>query len=154
MLDPRIRNLECSPEAAQHHGDIRTSVWSRDVRVKSLTEAYRGKLNMVNSAKILADHYDPYLKTARASNRSVCKHCELDDASHSSEPSVLPFMPEGSVDAAVVDSATASQMSILFRFGSSCGRPFKKIEYFAAHPEWEHLAPYIKDRPSRPWTKI
>ena len=155
VFDPQIRNLECVPEARDHHHDTRTSVWARHVRVTNLVDAHRGKLNIVNSAKILADHYDPYLKKlGTGSSRSICKHSELDDASHASEPDVAPFMLEGSVDAAVTDSTTAAQMSMLFRFGSSCGDPFKKIEYFAKHPEWEHLVPYIKDRPSRPWIKI
>jgi hypothetical protein len=154
VLDPKIRNLECDPAARLHHHDTRTSVWARYHRLTDLVEAQRGKLDLVTSAKILADHYDAYLKKpGTGSNRSICKHSELDDASHAAETDVTPFMPDGSVDAALTDSAAASQMSILFRFGSSCGAPFKKVDYFAKHPQWEHLAPYIKDRPSQPWIK-
>jgi hypothetical protein len=155
VLDPKIRNLECSPEAGLYHHDTRTSVWARHHRVAELVEAQRGKLDLTIGAKILADHYDVYLKKyGPGSNRSICKHSELDDARHTTETDVTPFMPDGSIDAAVTDATIASRMSFLYRFGNSCGAPFKKIEYFAKHPQWEHLAPYIKDRPSQPWIKI
>jgi hypothetical protein len=152
--DARIRNLECSDDAARLHGDIRTSNWARHVRLTNLIATYRGQLNMVIGSKILADHYDSYLKKVNASARSICKHCELDDCKNSADPELVPFILSGSVDAAVVDATIASQLSFLFRFGSSCGEPFNKKEYFLKNPQWQELYPYIKDRPSQPWIKV
>jgi hypothetical protein len=152
--DPRIRNLECSPESANEHGDIRTSNWGRHARLTEVLQSQRGKLNMVTSSKILSDHYDAYLKKVRPSARSICKHCELDDAKESPESNMKPFMPNGSVDAAVVDATTASKLSMLFRFGTSCGKAFHKNEFFMNHPQWSELFSYVKDRPSQPWIKI
>jgi len=152
--DPRIRNLECGPESANEHGDIRTSNWGRHARLTEVLQSQRGKLNMVTSSKILADHYDVYLKKVHPSARSICKHCELDDAKESPSSSEKPFMPNGSVDAAVVDATTASKLSILFRFGTSCGKAFHKNEFFMNHPQWSELFSYVKDRPTQPWIKI
>lgn len=152
--DARIRNLECSDDAARLHGDIRTSNWARHVRLTNLISTYRGQLNVVIGSKILADHYDSYLKKVNASARSICKHCELDDCENSADPELVPFIPVGTVDAAVVDATIASQLSFLFRFGSSCGKPFNKKEYFLKNPQWQELYPYIKDRPSQPWIKV
>jgi hypothetical protein len=152
--DARIRNLECGDDAARLHGDIRTSNWARHVRLTNLIATHRGQLNVVIGSKILADHYDSYLKKVNASARSICKHCELDDCKNSADPELAPFIPTGSVDAAVVDATIASQLSFLFRFGSSCGEPFNKKEYFLNNPQWQELYPYIKDRPSQPWIKV
>jgi hypothetical protein len=152
--DARIRNLECGDDAARLHGDIRTSNWARHVRLTNLIATYRGQLNVVIGSKILADHYDSYLKKVNASARSICKHCELDDCENSADPELAPFIPVGTVDAAVVDATIASQLSFLFRFGSSCGKPFNKKEYFLKNPQWQELYPYIKDRPSQPWIKV
>jgi hypothetical protein len=152
--DARIRNLECSDDAARLHGDIRTSNWARHVRLTNLIATYRGQLNVVIGSKILADHYDSYLKKVNASARSICKHCELDDCENSADPELAPFIPVGTVDAAVVDATIASQLSFLFRFGSSCGKPFNKKEYFLKNPQWQELYAYIKDRPSQPWIKV
>jgi hypothetical protein len=152
--DPRIRNLECSKESADEHGDIRTSNWARHARLTELLQSQRGKLNMVTSSKILSDHYDTYLKKINPSARSICKHCELDDAKESPESNMKPFMPNGSVDAAVVDATTASKLSMLFRFGTSCGKPFHKNEFFMKNPQWQEFFSYVKDRPSQPWIKI
>jgi hypothetical protein len=152
--DARIRNLECSDDAARLHGDIRTSNWARHLRLTNLIATHRGQLDLVIGSKILADHYDSYLKRVNASARSICKHCELDDCKHSADPELAPFIPTGSVDAAVVDATIASQLSFLFRFGSSCGEPFSKKEYFLKNPQWQELYPYIKDRPSRPWIRV
>jgi len=63
-------------------------------------------------------------------------------------------MPAGSVDAAIVDANTASKLSFLFRFGSSCGKAFKKNDFFLKHPQWRDFIPYIKDRLSQPWIKV
>jgi hypothetical protein len=109
------------------YGDIRTSPWARYNRLHELIESHRGKINSVISSKIISDHYDIYLKKTNASSRTICNHCELDDAGETYNSGEAPFMPAGSVDAAIVDASTASKLSFLFRFGSSCGKAFKKM---------------------------
>ena len=150
---PSIRNLECIVDAGKMYGDIRTSPWARHNRLRELVELYRGKINAVTSSKIMSDHYDIYLKKTNASSRTICNHCELDDSGETFNSGEPPFMPAGSVDAAIVDANTASKLSFLFRFGSSCGKAFKKNEFFSKNPQWGIFNDYIKDRPSQPWIK-
>ena len=150
--DPRIRNLECSQNT--WFEDIRHSRGARRVRLTELVNANRGKLDLVVAAKIIADHYDVYLKKDVLSSRGICKHCEYDDASNSPNPEERPYEMVGATDGAVIDSNSARNMSMILRFGSSCGTPFNAGEMCAKHPQWSHLRPYLKDRPKQPWTKV
>ena len=150
--DPRIRNLECSKNT--WFEDIRHSRGARRVRLTELVNANRGKLDLVVAAKIIADHYDVYLKKDVLSSRGICKHCEYDDASNSPNPEARPYEMVGATDGAVIDTNSARNMSMILRFGSSCGTPFNAGDMCAKHPQWSHLRPYLKDRPKQPWTKV
>jgi hypothetical protein len=150
--DPRIRNLECSKNT--RFDDVRDPRGARRVRLTELVNLNRGKLDLVVAAKIIADHYDVYLKKDVLSSRGICKHCEYDDASNSPNPEARPYEMVGATDGAVIDSNTARNMSMILRFGSSCGTPFNAGEMCAKHPQWSHLRPYLKDRPKQPWTKV
>jgi len=48
----------------------------------------------------------------------------------------------------------AKKMMFSARFGSSCGIPFMKDEFCANHRQWAIFCPYLKDRPSQPWTNF
>jgi hypothetical protein len=48
----------------------------------------------------------------------------------------------------------AKKMSFVARFGNSCGTAFKKDVFFKKHRQWQKFEPYIKDRPSQPWTNF
>jgi hypothetical protein len=63
-----------------------------------------------------------------------------------------PFKPQGAGDGIVCDSTMAKKMGFAGRFGSSCGMAFKKDEFCKKHRQWAMFAPYLKDRPSQPWT--
>ena len=150
--DTRIRNLEC--EKQTYFDDVRHSRGARRVRLTGLVELNRGKLDTVVAAKIIADHYDVYLKKTGLSNRGVCRHDEYDDASITPDPNARPFDFRGALDGAVIDSKSARNMSMYLRFGSSCGAPFNAAEMCKRHPQWMHLLPYLKNRPKQPWIKI
>ena len=148
--DPRIRNLEC---ANQGFFDIRRHQGARHVRLSDLMDEYKGKLNIQVAQKIIADHYDVYLKIQNKSSRTVCSHYELDPREYMSAPGrPVPFAPHGAVDGFVCDSAMAKRMAICGRFGSSCGTPFIKDKFIREHRQYEMFAPYLVDRPSQPWT--
>jgi len=150
--DARIRNLEC--EKLTYFDDVRHSRGARRVRLTELVEMNRGKLDTVVAAKMIADHYDVYLKKTVLSNRGVCRHDEYDDASITPDPNSRPFGFRGAVDGAVIDSKSARNMSMYLRFGSSCGTPFNAAEMCKRHPQWMQLLPYLKNRPKQPWIKI
>ena len=151
--DARIRNLECD-KSAKYFDDIRHSQGARKVRLTELMELHRGKLDTVVASKIIADHYDVYLKKTVLSDRGICKHSEYDDASISPGTCSRPFSLRGAFDGAVTDSKNARNMSMFMRFGSSCGTPFNAAEMCKRHPQWSHLLPYLKNRPKQPWIKV
>jgi hypothetical protein len=43
-------------------------------------------------------------------------------------------------------------MGFFGRFGNSCGAPFSKKDFCDKHIQYENFCPYLKDRPSQPWT--
>ena len=63
-----------------------------------------------------------------------------------------PFDPHGAVDGCVTDSKHAERMGFFGRFGNSCGTPFVKKEFCNKHIQYDNFCPYLKDRPSQPWT--
>ena len=65
-----------------------------------------------------------------------------------------PYAPHGAVDGIVCDTNLAKNMSFIGRFGNSCGIPFIAKEFFKQHRQYEKFEPYIKDRPSQPWTEF
>ena len=151
--DERIRNLE-----VQNSGfyDVRRHQGARQVRLDDLMDEYKGKLNIDIAKKIIADHYDVYLlKEDNPCSRTICSHYDLDAREYMSEAGrPKPFAPHGVVDGFVCDTKLAKKMSFICRFGSSCGIPFKKDIFFKKHRQWQKFQPYVKDRPTQPWTEF
>ena len=150
--DPRIRNIECVNSGFD---DIRRHQGARRVRLDDLIQEYKGKINIDVAKIIISDHYDVYLKKENPSSRTVCSHYELDAREYMSDPSrPKPYAPRGAVDGIVCDSDTANKMGFVGRFGSSCGMPFDASEFCNKNRQWKYLEPYLKDRPTQPWTEF
>jgi len=149
--DERIRNLEVDNSGFY---DIRRHQGARYVRLSDLMDEYKGKLNIDIAKKIIADHYDVYLlKEDNPCSRTVCSHYDLDAREYMSQADrPKPFAPHGAVDGIVCDSQMAKNMSFDARFGNSCGTPFVVSEYCEKHRQYERFCPFLKDRPSEPWT--
>jgi hypothetical protein len=148
--DPRIRNLECSNTG---YADVRRHQGARRVRLMQLMEKYRGKIDVKNGKKILADHYDVYLEKENPCSRTVDGHYELDAREYMSQPGrPLPFQPRGTVDGKVMTSDLAAGLSFWARWGNSSGTPFDADDFLAEHAQWSHLDGYLKDRPTQPWS--
>ena len=149
--DPKIRNLECENSGMY---DIRRHQGARLVRLNDLMDKHKGKLNIDIAKEIIADHYDVYLlKEDNPCSRTVCSHYELDAREYMCQADrPKPFSLHGACDGCVMDTKMAKKMSFSGRFGNSCGTPFKADEFFKKHRQWEIFKPYIKDRPSAPWT--
>jgi hypothetical protein len=150
-FDPRIRNLECGNSG---YCDIRRHQGSRQVRLPDLIDMHKGRINVEVAKEIIADHFDVYLKkNDNPCSRTVCAHYNLDPREYMSQSDrPKPFHPKGAMDGAVIDSSMAKKMSFSMRWGSSCGIAFDKHEYCKEHRQFEHLLPYLHDRPSQPWT--
>jgi putative hemolysin len=145
--DPRIRNLETSDSG---YDDVRTPMGARRVRLTQLMEEHYGEIDVEAGKEILADHYDVYLQKENPGSRTVEGHYELDAFEY--WPARLPYAPQGAVDGKVMDSTMAQDLSFWARWGSSSGMPFDVDKHVSEHPQWQHLAGYLKDRPTQPWT--
>jgi len=151
--DERIRNLECINSGFY---DIRRHQGARLVRLGDLMDEYKGKLDINVAQKIISDHYDVYLqKDNNPCSRTVCSHYDLDAREYmSQEYRPKPYSPHGAIDGFVCDSNLAKKMSFIGKFGSSCDVPFNKEEFCKKHRQYEKFFPYLKDRPSYPWTEF
>ena len=151
--DERIRNLE-----VQNSGfyDVRRHQGARLVRLGDLMDEHKGKINIDIAKKIISDHYDVYLlKEDNPCARTVCSHYDLDSREYMSDPSrPKPFAPHGAVDGIVCDTNLAKKMGFIGRYGNSCGIPFIKDEFCKKHRQYYKFCPYLKDRPSQPWTEF
>jgi len=151
--DPRIRNLECNNTGFY---DIRRHQGARLVRLDELMSKHKGKINIDIAQKIISDHYDVYLKKDNnPCSRTVCSHYDLDAREFMSQGDrPKPFAPHGALDGFVVDSTLAKQMKFIGRFGNSCGLPFNANDFCNQHMQYNVFRPYLKDRPSQPWTEF
>jgi hypothetical protein len=66
----------------------------------------------------------------------------------------LPYQPRGALDGIVCDTSMAKKMSLMARWGSSCGIPFEKTKYCNQHIQWNDQEPYLHDRLQQPWTEF
>lgn len=149
-LDPRIRNFECTNTGFT---DIRRHQGARQVRIPQLMETYKGKINNEIACEILADHFDVYLNKVNPCSRTICSHYELDAREFMSQPGrPVPFQPRGAVDGVVASSDDAKERGLWCRWGSSCGRGFSAKDFLEKNPQFDYLEPFLKDRPSQPWT--
>jgi hypothetical protein len=153
VYDERIRNFEVQDSGFY---DIRRHQGARLVRLGDLMDEYKGKLNIDVAKKIISDHYDVYLqKEDNPCSRTVCSHYDLDAREYMSDPTrPKPFAPRGAVDGIVCDTNLAKKMSFIGRFGNSCGTAFYKDEFCKKHRQYSKFCPYLKDRPSEPWTEF
>ena len=153
VYDERIRNLEITNSGFY---DIRRHQGARMVRLGDLMDEHKGKLNIDVAKKIIADHYDVYLKKDdNPCSRTVCSHYDLDAREYMSQSDrPKPYALHGALDGIVCDTKLAKNMSFIGRFGNSCGTPFIAKEFFKEHRQYEKFAPYIKDRLGQPWTEF
>jgi len=138
-------------ETNEEETDIRRSAVARRVRWKQLMRQYAGKIDLERARTFEADHFDSYLQTDNPGGRSLCGHDDLDSQMHGSG---VPFAPKGTIDAKVVDSKMAKEMSFAARWGSACGAAFDAHKFLTAHPQFDWMRDVLKSRPSRPWTEF
>jgi hypothetical protein len=147
-MDDTLRRLETTDT---FHDNIQNSMGARSARLEHLlfTE-YKGKINLTNAKRILADHYDVFLDRTHRGIRTICKHTDLAKDTMMKKP----YYPHGAIDGKVINSEMAKRMSFYGKFGSSCDREFNKGKYLAKHPEYAEWREYLKNMPNKPWTQI
>jgi hypothetical protein len=137
-------------ETRATYDDLRNSAVARRVRWEQLMKKYYGKIDVVTAKKMLADHYDVYLKKENPSSRTICGHWELEDGSIPASGG--PWRPSGTIDGKVVDSQMAKSRQFWARWGSSCGRTFDANDFLAEHPQYNRLKGFLPNLPAQPWT--
>lgn len=151
-FDPRIRNLECADVG---YNDPRQQTGARRMRFMQLLDQFHGKIDVELAKKILADTYDPYMGYINPSSRGICSHYDEDPQYHACDPGGVwnvPFYPAGSVDGKATCGDDILKMSMWGRYGRADGVEFDAEEFLKQHPLWNWQEPYLKSRPSQPWT--
>jgi hypothetical protein len=153
VYDEKIRNFEVANSGFY---DVRRHQGARYVRLNDLMDQHKGKINIDIAKQIISDHYDVYLlKENNPCSRTVCSHYDLDAREYMSQSDrPKPYSPRGAIDGIVCDSTLAKNMSFIARYGNSCGMAFNKNDFFKKHRQYEKFMPYVKDRPSEPWTEF
>jgi Phospholipase B len=128
--DKRIQTKECKKSEFYN---IKHSRGARRIILQELMEFYKGRLDTTIAKKIIANHYDVYLKKVQKTTRTICAHTMKRKTSFKNM--------YGAVDGKVCDSSLAKQMSFLMRWGNSCGTPFSSSNK------------YLYDRPRKKWIK-
>jgi hypothetical protein len=147
-MDKKLRENETNDE---DHENITTSAGGRNFRLNELlNKTYKGKINMDNAKKVIADHYDTYLRRKDMNGRVICNHSEYDFRNCR----YLPYDLFGCTDGKVVNTKMAKNMSFSGRFGSSCGRPFSIKKHIIDHPEMKKWRPHVKDFVSYDWVNL
>ena len=147
-----IRNLEVNNSGFY---DIRRHQGSRRVRLSDLMDEHKGTINIDIAKQIISDHYDVYLLKENPCSRTVCSHYDLDAREYMSQADrPKPFSPHGALDGFVSDTNLVKKMTFIGRYGNSCGTAFNKEEFCKKHRQWENFCPYLKNRPSQPWTEF
>jgi len=138
-------------ETKMQETNIKNRCVARHVRWKQLMRENKGKINLELSKKLLADHYDTYLKKNNPCARSLCAHADLDPQFSGVDD---PFTPFGTIDGKVIDTKMAKKMSFLARWGSACGMAFDAKKFLEEHPQFEWMTGLLNDRPKQPWTEF
>jgi hypothetical protein len=147
-IDDSLRRLETTNTV---HDNIQHSIGARNERFNQLLfHTYKGRVNVSNAKRILADHYDVFEDRIHPGVRTICKHTDLSNDSLIKNP----WYPQGAIDGKVINTSMASKMSFWGKFGSSCNIPFRKRAYLAKHPEYAEWRDFLVDLPNQPWTPI
>jgi hypothetical protein len=150
--DPQIRNLECVNTG---FNDIRRHNGSRKVILDDLMIENKGKIDIHVAKQIISNHYDVYLNKINPCSRTCCSHYELDERAFMSQADrPKPYQLRGALDGIVCDTTLAKNISLIARWGTSCGTPFETKPFFKQHIQWRDQEPYVKDRPYQPWTEF
>jgi len=130
--------------------DVRDNSVSRRVRWEQLMKEHYGRIDVALAQRMLADHYDVYLRKEQAGYRTICGHGELDDGSIPGARGA--YRPGGAFDGKVVDSDLAKDWRLWAKWGGSCDLGFNAGEFLEAHPQYDWLKGYLPDLPPQPWT--
>jgi hypothetical protein len=131
--------------------DASESVLVRKARWEKLMDDNKGKIDAEIAKLFEADHIDASTGKPASNSNVLCGHVDSDPKG-SPEFMWEPYFPGGSVQGKVTTAALAKEMKFWARMGHPCGEDFIAGAFFAAHPNFEWQAKFLKDMTSHPWT--
>ncbi|HEV2176850.1 MAG TPA: C45 family autoproteolytic acyltransferase/hydrolase [Terriglobia bacterium] len=147
--DPKLTKEETTfdPNNPETSPNARHISWDR------LMQQYKGQIDVAMAQKFEADHYDSYEKKEHADARTLCGHGES-DARGVPIWDWGPYYPGGAVQGKATDSAMAEAMTLVARAGHPCGTDFIAADFLKAHPQYNWMAPALRDMKAGPWTEF
>lgn len=143
--------VRCLDDAGDAGYDNILGSGARRLRFEQLMNSHQGKIDAEAAKAIVADHYDVYQNADFPCGRTICGHFDNDDQRYGGGGHG-PYYPWGSLDAKVVTSDLASEMTFLARWGRACGAPLDVQRFLRDHAQYRWLQGYMKDRQTQPWT--
>ncbi|MGZ3945799.1 MAG: C45 family autoproteolytic acyltransferase/hydrolase [Mucilaginibacter sp.] len=125
---------------------------ARKLRMVQLVAVdHKGKLDAETGKTIEGDTYSAFDK------KEVLNRCVIDghidqDPNGCPEWSEGPYYPMGAVQGKVTTTDLANKMQFWAHMGHPHGDDFLAKPYFAAHPEYKWMSPYLRDMKAYPWT--
>jgi hypothetical protein len=125
---------------------------ARRLRMEKLVAVdYKGKLDDATGKTIEGDTYDA-LNNKQAYNRCVIDGHVDQDPLGCKEWNEGPYYPMGAVQGKVTTTDLAKKMQFWAHMGHPSGDDFLAKPYFAKHPEYQWMSPYLRDMKAYPWT--
>jgi hypothetical protein len=146
--DPKL----IKEETTFNVNDKTSSPNGRKLRMQQLVAVdYKGKLTDAAGKAIEGDTYDATQNKTEMDRCVIDGHIENDPRG---EPawSEAPFFPMGAVQGKVTTSALAGKMEFWAHMGHPGGADFLAKPFFAAHPQYKWMSPYLRDMKAYPWT--
>src|ERR1700761_8436713 len=125
---------------------------ARRLRMEKLVAVdYKGKLDANTGKTIKGDTY------SAIDNKNVLDRCVIDghiDLDPRGEPAwnEKPYWPMGAVQGKLTTTDLAKKMQFWAHMGHPSGDDFLAKPYFAKHPEYNWMSPYLRDMKAYPWT--
>jgi hypothetical protein len=147
-IDPKLIKEETTFDV----NDKTSSPNARRLRMEKLVAVdYKGKLDANTGKTIEGDTY------SAIDNKNVLDRCVIDghiDQDPRGEPAWNegPYWPMGAVQGKVTTTDLAQKMQFWAHMGHPSGDDFLAKPYFAKHPEYNWMSPYLRDMKAYPWT--
>jgi len=124
----------------------------RKLRMEKLVAVdYKGKLDAATGKTIEGDTFDALTGKDSPDRCVIDGHIDLDPRG-SPEWNEGPYWPMGAVQGKVTTTDLAKNMQFWAHMGHPHGDDFLAASYFAKHPEYKWMSPYLRDMKAYPWT--
>ena len=124
---------------------------ARRTRWEQLMTEHKGKIDVEIGKRMESDSFDVIENRAGPTERSLCGGVEY-------SPRGIPewnwdkFYPGGTVQAKVIDGASAKKMQFWAAAGRPCGPPVMAAGFLKAHPEYGWARGLLRNMKPSPWT--